>query len=206
MLMELISAGVVERDHPLSERGLAEKLQLGRTPVREAIRDLARDGILRVVPGYGTVLRRLTIEDLREILEVRHALEGMACELAAQHGSTPELDGYSELFNKLKSEPSVSPTQIQAHNLDFHHAIFDAAGNRSLKEMYGNLRIRMQASMEITHNHDSDRIHQSVVEHLSIIAAITAREPEAARNAMRMHLANGYETRVRVLAGLPRQG
>ena len=87
-LLELILGGEVDLDTPLSERKLADSLEIGRTPVREALRDLARDGILEVQPARGTFVRPLTIEDVQEIYEVRHSLEGLAARLAIESGLT----------------------------------------------------------------------------------------------------------------------
>lgn len=203
-LLDLIADGLIEQDTPISERVLSEKLGLGRTPVREAVRDLARDGIMHVMPGYGTVLRRLTIEDLREIFEVRQSLEVMACELAARHGSTPELDGHAEMYRSFKSDGETSPAEIQAHNLAFHQSIFFAAANRTLQAIYSNLQIRIQAATNLTRHHDFNQIRQrqSAEEHLAIIEAIQKRDPDTARLSMRTHLNNGHEARVRILAGL----
>ncbi len=203
-ILDLISGGILEQDNPLSERVLSEKLKLGRTPVREAIRDLARDGILHVMPGYGTVLRRLTIDDLRETFEVRHALEVMACELAARRGATRELESYVEMYSVFEPDGETSAAELQAHNLAFHQAIFSAAANRSLQAMYSNIQIRIQATTNMMRDHESNQMRQrqSAKEHLTIIDAIRTRDFEKARVSMRTHLNNGHEARVCILAGL----
>ena len=90
-IRSMIAQGQLCPGEELSERSLAESLQLGRTPVREAIKELCREGVLMSVPLRGTFVQRLSVEDLKEIHEVRLALEGMAAKLAAEKGGSPEL-------------------------------------------------------------------------------------------------------------------
>src|SRR5262245_30234220 len=99
-LLDLIMGGGVDVAEPLSERKLAEALEIGRTPMREAMRDLARDGILEVRPARGTYVRSLSAEDVREIYEVRQGLEGLAASLAAQKGPSAALSAYGPLFRR----------------------------------------------------------------------------------------------------------
>ena len=90
-IRSMVAQGQLCPGEELSERRLAESLQLGRTPVREAIKELCREGVLMSVPLRGTFVQRLSVEDLKEIHEVRLALEGMAAKLAAEKGGSPEL-------------------------------------------------------------------------------------------------------------------
>jgi len=83
LLRDLVISGEFAPDEPLSERSLSSRLALGRTPIREALKALARDGLLTIHPMRGTFLRQMSFDDLREIHELRLALEGMAAYLAA---------------------------------------------------------------------------------------------------------------------------
>jgi DNA-binding GntR family transcriptional regulator len=85
-IVDFLLSGLAHPGGPLSERKLSDSLAIGRTPVREALRDLARDGLLDVSPARGTYLRTFTAEDVREIYEARQGLEGLAAELAATRG------------------------------------------------------------------------------------------------------------------------
>src|SRR5699024_10826625 len=97
-LVELILSGVISEDRPLSERGISEQLGVGRTPTREAIKDLVRDGVPESHPIRGTVLRSLTIADLQGLYEIRFAIEGLAAFLAAERGKVDELKSYATAF------------------------------------------------------------------------------------------------------------
>src|SRR5262245_1111194 len=105
-LIDFILSGAAQPDAPLSERKLAGSLEIGRTPVREALRDLVRDGVLEVSPARGTYLRTFTTEEVRELYEVRQGLEGLAAELAAERGPTPELKAYGPIFRHTIEHPS----------------------------------------------------------------------------------------------------
>ncbi|MFX6230515.1 GntR family transcriptional regulator, partial [Acinetobacter baumannii] len=85
-IRDLVVSGEVAADVALSERTLAETLGLGRTPVREALTALAKDGLLTIHPMRGTFVRQLSFDDLREIHEMRLGLEGLAAFLAASRG------------------------------------------------------------------------------------------------------------------------
>jgi len=89
----LFVGGAVPFDAPLSERAIAETVGLGRMPVREALRELAGEGIVSVEPGRGTYLRQLDAVDVTELLEVRLAIEGMGARLAAEKGFVGDLPG-----------------------------------------------------------------------------------------------------------------
>src|SRR5688572_2334190 len=93
-LCDLMIRGAVPFDRPLSERSLADAIGLGRMPVREALRDLARDGVVVTEAARGTFVRRLSAEEIGELCEVRLAIEGFAARVAAEKGfvgNLPEL-------------------------------------------------------------------------------------------------------------------
>lgn len=203
--MDLLRRNGFDRSQPLSERTLASVLNVGRTPVREAIRDLARDGILEVVPGHGTFVRRWSLDDLREMYEVRHALEGMAAQLAAQQGASDCLASYEGIFTALAEDPAARPEVIQRHNDPFHLAIFASAENGTLTGFHETLRARINASLHMTRRHDPVRVRQTIIEHLAVVRAIVAGDADGARDAMHTHLSNGYAARVQILVAKPSQ-
>src|SRR5436190_16397285 len=104
-ICSLLLDGAVPFDAPLSERAIAEAIGVGRMPVREALRDLAREGIVSVEPGRGTFLRRLGTVEITELLEVRLALECMAARLAAEKGFTGDLPQLVAELRELQRQP-----------------------------------------------------------------------------------------------------
>lgn len=202
-LLDLIMSGGIDPSAPLSERKLAETLEIGRTPVREALRDLVRDGVLDVRPARGTYVRRLTADDVREIYQVRQGLEGMAALLAAERGPTPELAAYGPLFRRTIERPREhDPEETYETGARFHTEIFRAAGNRQLLEIYGPLRLRFRLALGLPRFYDHDRVYASVEEHLAILDAIEAGDGAAAQRLMCAHLSKGSEVRLRIFADL----
>jgi DNA-binding GntR family transcriptional regulator len=206
-LLELILAGSLDPSEPLSERGLAETLEVGRTPVREALRDLARDGILEVRPARGTYLRPLSAVDVREIYEVRVALEGLAAELAARRGPTPELAAYGLVFRDMLARPDAHDVaDVYETGARFHLDVFRAAGNRQLLALYEPLRLRFRVALALPRFFDPDRVRESVAEHLAILDAIAARDAALAQRLIRAHLERGADVRGRIVAEIAKAG
>lgn len=207
LLLDAILTGRLGAGEPLSERKLAENFGMGRTPIREALRDLARDGVLEVQPARGTLVRRPTMEDLRQIYEVRYGLEGMAAALAAERGATAELKACGEVFRDMLHAPDAySPSQVYEFGAEFHLKIFRAARNRHLIEIYQPLRLRARVALALPRHYDHDRVRASVDEHIAILDAIEAGRAETARELICAHLERGLEARLRIfrqLGGVP---
>jgi len=199
---ELIVSGTLAPGAPLSERGLSDSLGLGRTPVREAIKALARDGLLEISPMRGTFVRQLSIHDLREIHETRLALEGMAAFLAAEHGVTDALRDCAVALLRITEEDQqgrLDVTEAQKVGWRFHEAMFDAANNQRLHDFYRNLRAQNGLALQKIDRYDATRTRAAVQEHLHIYAAIEARQPAEAQRRVWEHLSQAFLMRLRVL-------
>jgi DNA-binding GntR family transcriptional regulator len=199
-LVEFIMSGIANPDEPLSERKFADSLEIGRTPVREAMRDLVRDGLLEVSPARGTYVRSFTTQEVCELYEVRQGLEGLAAELAAQRGATPELKAYGPLFRHTLEHPdNHDPEEVYDTGARFHLDLCRAAGNRQLLSIYQPLRLRFQLALALPRYFDHARVHESVAEHLGILEAIEAGDSSAARRLICEHLTRGVEVRTRIV-------
>jgi DNA-binding GntR family transcriptional regulator len=202
-LLDLILGGGVNPDTPLSERKLADSLEIGRTPVREALRDLARDGILEIRPARGTFVRHLSIEDLQEMYEVRYSLEGMAAFLAAERGATPGLKAYGLKFRHMIDDPQAhDPAETYETGAEFHLEMFRAARNRQLLQIYEPLRLRFRVALGLPRYYDHGRVRESVTEHLAILEAIERGDGQAAQRLICDHLAKGLQVRTRIFSSL----
>jgi DNA-binding GntR family transcriptional regulator len=204
-LVELIDSGEIRFDAALSERALAERMGISRTPVREALQDLARDGILTVHPARGAFLNTIGLDEMRSLYEVRLGLEGVAAYRAAATGRHEELAGLREGFAALDNQPPTPEFLRRAQDLGdaFHLAMFKAAGNQYLLSLYDRLRLKIRISLRMTREHYPDRVIQTVEEHRAVLQAILDREPTTAQQAIDRHLRNGFEARVRIYAELP---
>ena len=128
LILDKIMTGELETNTALSERKLADTLMMGRTPIREALRNLVREEVLEVVPARGTFVRKLTQTDIREIYEIRVAIEGMAARLAAKHGDLSELNNICIKFEEIIIETErYHVREIYDLGADCHLAVFSAA-------------------------------------------------------------------------------
>ncbi|WP_296519730.1 GntR family transcriptional regulator [Rhodoplanes sp.] len=201
-IRELVVSRAIDANEPLSERGLAETLGIGRTPVREALKALTRDGLLVVHPMRGTFVRQLSFDDLREIHEMRLALEGLAAFLAASHGPTAELDDCAAQLHALDGTEDPDVEQAQHVGWAFHDALFRAADNGRLSSTYDALRAQSGLALQKMRQYSLARTRQVVREHLDIHAAVAARDPELAQQRMWRHLSAAFEARLQALGAI----
>jgi DNA-binding GntR family transcriptional regulator len=198
-LTDMILHGDVDFDTPLSERKLADRLEMGRTPVREALRDLAHDGVVEVRVARGVFVRRLSGNDLQKIYEAREALEGKAAYLAAKHGSTAELSAFRQQLQEIATHPDrFGGAAIDDAGAEFHLEIFKAARNETLLRLFKTLRLRFLIAFGMPRDYDPAGMLESVSEHLALLDAIEAGESAKAQRLMCAHLERGLEVRTRM--------
>src|SRR5260370_14041372 len=142
-ICSLLLDGAVPFDVPLSERAIADAIDIGRMPVREALRDLAREGIVSVEPGRGTFLRRLAASEVTELLEVRLAIEGMAARLAAEKGFVGELPQIVAELRGLTKLPFAGKRIRQAEAIGDRvpRAIVRGATNKLFKSLFTRFQL-----------------------------------------------------------------
>jgi len=205
-LRALIVNGSLRPGEALSERSLAERLQVGRTPIREAVKWLARDGLLEIVPMRGTFVREMSVGDLREIHEMRIALEGMAAFLAARRGSCASLDDTAArleaLAEGIAAEQALDVDEAQSIGWAFHEAMFECADNQRLRQAYQNLRAQSGLALRRVERYSVERTREAVLEHLEICTAIKAGDGEQARRLVYAHLERALQIRLKFLAHL----
>jgi DNA-binding GntR family transcriptional regulator len=205
-LLSLIVDGQLLPDQPISERQIAAELKIGRTPVREAMRALAQDGLLEIVPARGTFVRSISDNQLRELYEVRQALEGQAAELAARNGATQKLlefVGKLERSRKARTDEELGETYETG--AQFHVEVFRCAGNSILTTLYLPIRNRFRVTMSLGRYYDSDWVIDGIDQHLTILEAIAARKPSKAKRLMRAHLMASYESKQKILKQINRE-
>lgn len=204
-ICSLFLDGAVPFDTPLSERAIAETIGLGRMPVREALRDLAREGIVSVEPGRGTYLRRLGARETTELLEVRIAIEGMAARLAAERGFVGALPDVVAALRTLAKGRLTRKRLREAEVVGdrVHWLIVEGAGNEILNGLYAGLRLRIAISLRLVQQREEARIRETIAEHLAIADAVLARSPDEAASALQSHLGRGHTLTLANLARIP---
>lgn len=187
-LRERIFAGELAPGAFLDEMALAEALQISRTPLREALKVLTAEGLVRHEPRRGCFVSEVTERDLDEIFPVIALLEGRCAYEAARKVSDAELAALEELHDRLRRHAAAGRIQAYyAANFAIHEAIITLADNRWLAQTIGDLRKILKLA-RLQQLNAPGRLQQSLSEHLAVFAALKARDPEGAESAMRTHL------------------
>lgn len=180
----------------LSEPELQERLGLGRTPIREALRTLAHERLVEVYPRRGMFVAALDPRDLSALSEVREQLEPFAARLAAERRTDEDLEVIDELIADLDAA-AVAPDMRQLIELDqrIHHHIYRCSHNDFLQDVCDQhymhaLRIWFLALDRVSHLGDA------VAEHRDLLVAIREGDADQAAKVMTSHV-TGFETEVR---------
>ncbi|MGC3969527.1 MAG: GntR family transcriptional regulator [Pirellulales bacterium] len=189
VLLSAILRGELAPGAELSAVALAERYQVSRTPITEALQRLTHDGLVLQEPHRQPRVVRLEREDVVEIYEMRGQLEAAAAERAATR-MTPET--FAELRQRLgklsaKRRPANWAELAIEFDLQFHDAVAEAAGNRRLRDDIARYRRLVRCFCRLTGN--DANLAAAVAEHRTILAALEARRPAAARKAMAAHIA-----------------
>jgi len=189
-LREMLVEGRIAPGAKLNERELCEALQVSRTPLREAIKMLAAEGLVALVPNRGAVALQLDEQAVRHTFEVMGGLEAMSGELAAQRITEAELAEIRAMhFEMLAAYTRRDLSAYYRLNARIHRAINAAAKNPVLCDTYDRLNARLQALRFRSNQHD-DKWKQAVEEHEKMIEALTRRDGAALRALLVQHLEN----------------
>jgi DNA-binding GntR family transcriptional regulator len=187
-LRDRIFAGELMPGTFLDEARLAEELQISRTPLREALKVLTAEGLVRHEPRRGCFVNEVTEQDLDEIFPVLALLEGRCAREAAVNASDADLQELEVLHDKLNRHAKARRiNEYYAANFAIHEAIITLANNRWLALVIGDLR-KIVKLARLQQLHAPGRLDQSLSEHMAVFAALKARDPEGAEAAMRTHL------------------
>lgn len=187
-LRERIFAGELPPGTFLDEVRLAQEMSISRTPLREALKVLTAEGLVRHEPRRGCFVNEVTEQDLDEIFPVIGLLEGRCAYEAAQHASDTDLEALDVLHQKLaKHARARRINEYYEANFAIHEAIIRLADNRWLASVIADLRkiLRLARLQQL---HAPGRLDQSLSEHLAVFAALKARDADGAEAAMRTHL------------------
>jgi DNA-binding GntR family transcriptional regulator len=192
-LRDRIFAGELLPGTFLDEARLAEELQISRTPLREALKVLTAEGLVRHEPRRGCFVNQVTEQDLDEIFPVIALLEGRCAREAALRATDADLQELEALHDKLNRHAKAKRiNEYYAANFAIHEAIITLANNRWLAQVIGDLR-KIVKLARLQQLHAPGRLDQSLSEHMAVFAALKARDPEGAEAAMRTHLTRQRE-------------
>lgn len=192
-LRQLLVEGHIKPGAKLNERELSLALQVSRTPLREAIKRLAAEGLVALVPNRGAVALQLTREDVLHTFEVMAGLEGQSGELAAQRITAAELHNIQALHDQMLG--AYTRQDLSAYyrlNSEIHCAINAAAKNPVLTATYHQVNARLQA-LRFRSNQDGEKWARAVQEHGAMVSALEARDSAAMREVLITHVQHKRE-------------
>ena len=187
-LRERIFTGVLAPGSFVDETALCAELSISRTPLREALKVLTAEGLLRHEPRRGCFVSEITEQDLDEIFPVIALLEGRCAFEAANNATDGDLAALEQLHDRLqRSAKAKRITEYYETNFAIHEAIILLANNRWLAQVIGDLR-KLVKLARLQQLHAPGRLEQSLSEHMAVYAALKAHDAEGAEAAMRTHL------------------
>lgn len=194
LVRELIVDGDLPPGIKIPEKELCERFGVSRTPLREALKVLASEGLVTLTPNRGAAASLITIEDLEEVFPVMGALEALAGELACQQMTAREIASVRSLHDRMMEH--YRQEQLKPYfqlNQSIHEAILAGSRNNSLITMYRSLAGRVRRARYFA-NMSRSRWAQAAEEHEEIIAALEARNGALLAGILKRHLQNKFET------------
>jgi DNA-binding GntR family transcriptional regulator len=195
-LLGRILRGELGPGERISPPEIASALGVSITPVRDAVNQMAVEGLVTVTPRRGTIVSPISSRDIEELYEIRLMIEPRAAELAAERATAADLARMHDLAERLESGPAAGESRVEdletylqeiATDAEFHAAVVRVAGNLRLDTLYDGLRTHVLIARTIFPRLYRGQPHRRG-EHQRIVDGITARDGAAARDAMASHL------------------
>jgi DNA-binding GntR family transcriptional regulator len=192
MVYERLRRSIIEGELrpglPINEADFAREHSVSKTPIREALRQLERDGLVENVPGRGSTISHIRPQDIREVLELREIIETGAAKRAARLRENEELGRKREECRKLLQSEQARGKYVHEWGSweDVHLCIVKALGNQMLVDLYSGLqdrihRIRSHYGQRFTQR----RLHEILTEHSAILDAIMEGDSDGAEQSVR---------------------
>ena len=185
----IVTSGVYRSrvDIRLDERQLAQEFGVSRTPVREAMAQLEREGFVRSIPRRGVYVVRKTKREVIEMITAWAALESMSARLITETAKDEDIAGLRRMFAKFDGETlHARLDEYSEVNIAFHQTLIELSGNQALIRLAANLFTHMRMIRGSTIGED-DRVERSIRDHMNIIQALEARDTERAEDLVRQH-------------------
>jgi len=184
----------------IDERALMERLGIGRTPTREALRRLAQERLVEVYPRRGMFVTSVEIRDLASLTEVRSLLESHVARLAAQRATDEDRSALESVLDELESRADLDTSELMALDERIHRQVYSSAHNPFLEstlEEYYVLALRIwYLALDRTRE-----LEQAVLGHRELLEAIRDGDADRAEETMRRHVVDFGEAMRRVLTG-----
>jgi DNA-binding GntR family transcriptional regulator len=171
----------------LKEKDLCERYDVSRTVIREALRQLESERLVRMEPNIGPVVATLSRSEVRDLYEARATLEATAAKFAAERATAGQVNGLSATYDEIAMADGLSlPAVLELKNA-FYERLAEASGNGVIADMFNNIQARISQLRHLTLG-SPGRLARSVAELGVVVDAIKGRDPEAAFAASLLHV------------------
>jgi DNA-binding GntR family transcriptional regulator len=196
-IRQMIIEGDLPADQKVPEKDLCARFGVSRTPLREALKVLANDGLLVLTPNRGSTVAGVTEQDIQDVFPVMSALESLAGELAVENMSDDAIAAVQETHEAMvQAYRDKNQALYFRLNQQIHQAILQGSGNAALITVYQSLNIRI-TRMRYIADMTRDRWEQAVAEHIVMMDALVARDGDLLSDVLCHHLENKRETVLR---------
>jgi len=191
VLKERIIKEDLKPGEKILEVNIGEQLGVSRTPIREALRELAAEGFVKMIPNLGMVVKNVSIEEIKEVLQIRELLEGFAASITAKKINKGEIKKLEKIIEKMNISISKDDVLVYSDlNGEFHNLILKVCGNKRLIKICANLsgsdhRFRIRALRD-----NSERLKYSLKEHQEIVDALKKKDSVQADRRSKKHIEN----------------
>jgi DNA-binding GntR family transcriptional regulator len=171
------------------EQEISDLLGVSRTPIREALKQLTAERLVRHIPGRGTFVEEMSTQDVEELFEIRAMFEETALKWAIDKITNAEIDEMEQAFNSLKDDGTSRPEEFYSSDRKLHDLILRYGRNRRMIEFLNTVNSQLERLRRVS-SLTPNRLEKSKKEHLAILYAIKERNLEKAVGALRAHLKN----------------
>ena len=190
-LRQRIFSQALQSGQWIDETAIAQELGISRTPMREALKVLATEGLVTMKVRRGAYVTEVDAKDVQEVYQMLSLLEADAAATVAENNRKADLDELQQIHDALE-QSTAEREAFFAINEQFHRRLVEMAGNRWRQQIVADLR----KVMKLSRHHSlfkQGRIHESLLEHRQIMLTLHSADPDAARTVMHQHLLNGLE-------------
>jgi DNA-binding GntR family transcriptional regulator len=198
LIKSSILSGTYKPHQNLNEVEISQLLQISRSPVREAIQMLANDGLVKIIHRRGAFVSSLTIEEVEELCELRHALEILSVRAAVNRATPEDIQKVSQCLRDTETAIEENNYTYYPLDFDFHLRIAMSAKNSKLEETIHKVNGQLALARYQSGSQDGRPVH-ALEEHSEIFEALTKRHTVIAENLMAQHLAKSRENMLNTL-------
>jgi DNA-binding GntR family transcriptional regulator len=193
---ENLFSGTLEEGAPLSENMLAQEVKISRTPIREALRQLAQDGFITLVPGKGAFVSSTTIDDVREIYEIRRLLEPYAARTAVYRIPDSYIDEieekWKETVSNLTDGRNINLSDVAALDMSFHSALIRYTANGRLRDAMQPYNAQIER-FQLLSAKSLSNLMETTKQHLNLIECIRRRDGDELACQLLSHIISSEE-------------